>query len=56
MIYFIGDSLPSTKPYTGGGLYGITRLSKPLAKSIIEDNPSMYRREYSRLRRRLVAE
>lgn len=56
MIYFIGDSLPSTKPYTGEDSMGIARLSKLLAKSIIEDNPSMYRREYSRLRRRLVAE
>ncbi len=56
MIYFIGDSLPATKPYTGGGLYGIARLSKPLAQAIIENNPSIYREEYSRFRKRLVAE
>ena len=31
-IFFIGDSIPLTKPYTGGGLYGITLLARPLAK------------------------
>ncbi|MCD6301046.1 MAG: NAD(P)/FAD-dependent oxidoreductase [Staphylothermus sp.] len=31
-IFFIGDSIPLIKPYTGGGLYGITLLALPLAK------------------------
>ncbi len=31
-VFFIGDSIPLTKPYTGGGLYGITLLTRPLAK------------------------
>ncbi len=40
-FFFIGDSLPGTKPYTGGGLYGIARLAPLLGKSI--DSGEVYR-------------
>ncbi len=55
-IFFIGDSLPASKPYTGGGIYAIAYLAPSLARSIELDDPEIYMERYSSLRRRLLLE
>ncbi len=41
-VYFIGDSASMLKPFTGGGLYAISRLASPLAKALEEARPEIY--------------
>ncbi len=55
-FFFIGDSLPGTKPYTGGGLYGIARLAPLLGKSIDSGSINSFIREYRILRSRFYYE
>ncbi|MEM0378426.1 MAG: NAD(P)/FAD-dependent oxidoreductase [Thermosphaera sp.] len=47
-LYFFGDSVPLVKPYTGGGLYNIVRLSPSIAKALDEESPEVYIRDYLR--------
>jgi len=51
-IYFIGDSLPASKPVTGGGLYGIKELAPVLAEAIIKGDPRIYDQSVERLRKK----
>lgn len=55
-IYFIGDALPATKPYTGGGLYGIVKLSPILGRSIEKKEPGTYLEAVMSLRKRFLLE
>ncbi len=55
-VFFIGDSLPATKPYTGGGLYGIARLAPLLGRGIDTGDLSRFLGEYRIFRRRLIYE
>jgi len=41
-IYLIGDALPFTKPFSGGGLYGICYLAPYLVESITSDDHGIY--------------
>jgi flavin-dependent dehydrogenase len=45
-IVFHGDAVPLTKPYTGGGLYYIFKLSPILAKHVEEGTLEDYFRSY----------
>ena len=51
-IYFIGDSLPFTKPFTGGGLYGIALLAPYLAIEL-EQNIPIFKKSLQQYRSRL---
>lgn len=55
-IYFIGDALPATKPYTGGGLYGVMKLSPVLGRCIEKRKPYMYLEAVMFLRKRFLLE
>ncbi len=55
-VYFIGDALPAIKPYTGGGLYGITKLAPILGSSIEKEDPNMYLKAVIFLRKRFFLE
>lgn len=48
-IVLHGDAVPLTKPYTGGGLYGIFRLTPLLAHSIENNDLQAYTVTYKRL-------
>lgn len=41
-VFFIGDSGYAVKPYTGGGLFHVSKLTPPLALSIDLETPSIY--------------
>lgn len=45
-IVFHGDAVPLVKPYTGGGLYYIFKLSPLLAKHLEEDTLNKYIKDY----------
>ncbi len=51
-IYFVGDSLPASKPVTGGGLYGIKELVPALTRAIVKGDPRIYDQSVERLRKR----
>ncbi len=51
-IFFIGDSLPASKPVTGGGLYGVAVLAPVLAESIAMDMPGKYVGAINELKKR----
>ncbi|MEZ0393866.1 MAG: NAD(P)/FAD-dependent oxidoreductase [Desulfurococcaceae archaeon] len=55
-VAFIGDALPASKPYTGGGLASVVAMAGCLAKAIDMGNPGLYARAYAALRARLVVE
>ncbi len=38
----IGDTIPSTKPFSGGGLYGISVLTPYLVEAIVKEKPCLY--------------
>lgn len=48
-IVFHGDAVPLTKPYTGGGLYHIFKLSPILGSLIDTDRIEDYKNTYTRL-------
>jgi len=50
--YLIGDALPASKPFTGGGLYSIAYLAPYLAKEL-EGNVGIYDKIVKKLRRKL---
>lgn len=52
-IYFIGDSLPASKPFTGGGLYGIAYLAQALSSEINHEVKGLYRKSVEELKRSL---
>lgn len=49
-VFFIGDSGYAVKPFTGGGLYYISKLTPPLAFSIDFENPSIYLKVWKHMR------
>ncbi|MEM4620898.1 MAG: NAD(P)/FAD-dependent oxidoreductase [Desulfurococcaceae archaeon] len=55
-LFFIGDSVPVIKPYTGGGLLNILLLSTALGMSIDNNKPSLYLRIYELIRSRIIYE
>jgi flavin-dependent dehydrogenase len=55
-IVFHGDSVPLTKPYTGGGLYYIFKLSPILAKHVEENTLEDYFKLYKRFLLRSMIE
>jgi len=55
-IYFIGDSVPLIKPYTGGGLVAISLAGPALGLSIKYGDPSLYRRIYRLIGSRIIYE
>lgn len=55
-IFFVGDSIPLTKTYTGGGLHGISIYAPVLGKSVDEDNIKELSNYYSFIRRDFVLE
>jgi flavin-dependent dehydrogenase len=54
--YLVGDSIPASKPYTGGGLYGIALLAPLVAEAVNTGNNEKLRKVYGRFRRRLLVE
>lgn len=52
-VYGIGDSLCTSKPFTGGGLYAISILYRPLALAIRLEQPRVYKEAYGALTREL---
>ncbi len=42
-VYLYGDALHCLKPVSGGGIYSIARLAQPLARSIINGDPGLYK-------------
>ncbi len=52
-LFFIGDSIPITKPYTGGGLFGISLLAPILGYSIDTGDYDLFTRTYSVHRSRI---
>lgn len=52
-VYGIGDALCASKPFTGGGLYAISMLYRPLAASIRLEQPRIYEEAYRALVREL---
>ncbi len=55
-VVFHGDSVPLTKPYTGGGLHYIFKLSKHLGEAIDNNSLSSYRRIYHSAVHKLLLE
>lgn len=51
--YGIGDALCTSKPFTGGGLYAISVLYRPLALAIRLEKPRVYEEAYKALTREL---
>ena|GEM_PF-1280084 len=51
-LFFIGDSLPASKPVTGGGLYGVAFLAPVLAESIATGMISKYIEAVDELKKR----
>ncbi|WFO74516.1 NAD(P)/FAD-dependent oxidoreductase [Desulfurococcaceae archaeon MEX13E-LK6-19] len=47
-IYFLGDSIPAIKPFTGGGLYGIAFLAKALAEEL-DTEARAYKAKFNKL-------
>lgn len=45
-IFLLGDAIPFTKPFSGGGLYGIAYLTPYLIKSIIRENTTYYHKAF----------
>jgi len=52
-VYLIGDAVPFTKPFSGGGLYGIAFLTPYLVKSIVRGDPTYYHRAFQNGSRRV---
>jgi len=53
VLFLNGDAIPVTKPYTGGGLLGISILSPALGKSIDSGDLSIFERIYGILKSRI---
>ncbi len=45
-LYFLGDSVPLVKPYTGGGLHYIFKLAPALAQALDKNDPRIYVKAY----------
>jgi len=55
-VFFIGDSVPHVKPFTGGGLRLISILAPVLAKSLDKGSPTEYVRLHKALIKRVAVE
>jgi len=55
-VYFIGDSVPHVKPFTGGGLRLISILAPVLAKSLDKSSPAEYAEFHKALIKRVAVE
>jgi len=55
-VYFIGDSVPHVKPFTGGGLRLISILAPVLAKSLDKGSPIEYAGLHKALVKRVTVE
>lgn len=55
-LFFIGDSIPVIKPYTGGGLLNIFTLAPILGHSIDKGDFSIFSKTYESIKSRIIYE
>ncbi len=55
-VFFVGDSIPFTKTYTGGGLYGIALYAPILGSAINFGEYGLLRKYFNHLRKHFMSE